>query len=58
MNEFGRVLEAMQANSQIPVSNNLIGPSVSSSGWAPELVWDAGFIPRFQDNLLAVAVEK
>lgn len=48
----------MKADPKIPVTNNVIGPSVSSSGWAPELVWDAGFIPRFQNDLLAITVEK
>ncbi|KAF7318883.1 Glycoside hydrolase family 79 protein [Mycena chlorophos] len=57
-NEFGELVDAMNAISgQIPVRNNLIAPSVSGT-WTPEDVWNTGFITDYLDDLYALAVEK
>ncbi|KAJ7461813.1 glycoside hydrolase family 79 protein [Mycena galericulata] len=54
--EFGEMVAALAADSNVPVKNNLIGPSVSGT-WTPEMVWDAGFLTDYVDNLYALAVE-
>ena len=51
------MLQDILADSNIPVNNNLIGPSVSG-GWTPEQVWDTGFITRYESNLGALSVEQ
>ena len=56
--EFGQLIQAIQANDNIPVKNNLIGPSVSTIVWAPELVWDTGFIDLYKDHLYCLSVEQ
>ncbi|CAL1698444.1 unnamed protein product [Somion occarium] len=55
--EVGDVIKAMQANGNIPNTNNIIGPSVSTATWTPEMVFDAGFITQYQNNLAAISVE-
>ena len=50
--------QAYSSDSQVPVKNNLIAPSVSSSGWTPEQVWDTGFVEAYSDYLQALAVEQ
>ncbi|KAJ7742690.1 glycoside hydrolase family 79 protein [Mycena maculata] len=55
-NEFGEMVDALAADSNVPVKNNLIGPSVSGT-WTPEMVWDTGFITEYVDNLFALSVE-
>ncbi|KAJ7731915.1 glycoside hydrolase family 79 protein [Mycena maculata] len=55
-NEFGEMVDALAADSNVPVKNNLIGPSVSGT-WTPEMVWDTGFITDYLDNLFALSVE-
>ncbi|EMD34946.1 glycoside hydrolase family 79 protein [Gelatoporia subvermispora B] len=54
--EFGLVINAIGQDSNIPVKNTLIAPSVSGT-WSPEDVWDTGFIPAYQNSLGALAVE-
>ncbi|KAF9449694.1 glycoside hydrolase family 79 protein [Macrolepiota fuliginosa MF-IS2] len=54
--EFGELLQTMQANDKIPRKNILIGPSLSGE-WAPEMIWDTGYITTYQDFLYALAVE-
>ncbi|KAK1225001.1 hypothetical protein PQX77_012070 [Marasmius sp. AFHP31] len=48
-NEFGLVAEAIRTNPRIgPLTNNkLIGPSVATGAWTPEMVWDTGFIDSY-----------
>ena len=48
----------MEADSGIPNKNMLIGPSVATGPWTPELVWDTGFINTYSDYLFALAVEQ
>ncbi|KAJ7126148.1 glycoside hydrolase family 79 protein [Mycena epipterygia] len=55
-NEFGELVAALAADSNVPVRNNLIGPSVSGT-WTPEMVWNTNFIPTYTDNLGALSVE-
>ncbi|RDX55721.1 glycoside hydrolase family 79 protein [Lentinus brumalis] len=55
--EFSAMTQAYSSDSQVPVKNNLIAPSVSSSGWTPEQVWDTGFVEAYSDYLQALAVE-
>ncbi|KAJ7104505.1 glycoside hydrolase family 79 protein [Mycena belliarum] len=54
--EFGELIAALTADSKVPVSNNLIGPSVSGT-WTPEMVWNTGFISEYTNNLAALSVE-
>ncbi|KAJ7064929.1 glycoside hydrolase family 79 protein [Mycena amicta] len=55
-NEFGELVNAIAANANISVRNNLIGPSVSGT-WTPEMVWNTGFIQEYNDSLGALSVE-
>ncbi|KAF7974485.1 hypothetical protein HWV62_12034 [Athelia sp. TMB] len=55
--EFGVLVQAIDSDQNIPVKNNLIGPSVSGT-WSPEQVWDTGFIPAYTNSLSALAVER
>ncbi|KAJ7728935.1 glycoside hydrolase family 79 protein [Mycena maculata] len=54
--EVGELIAAMAADSNIPVKNILIGPSVSGT-WTPEQVFDTGFITNYTDDLSAISVE-
>ncbi|KAI0633084.1 glycoside hydrolase family 79 protein [Trametes polyzona] len=54
--EFGDVVNAIKAMN-VPVTNNLIGPSLATGDWRPEDVWDTGFIPAYQNELGALTVE-
>lgn len=56
--EFGVLIAAIGNDSNIPVKNMLIGPSVATGAWTPEMVWDTGFIPAYTDSLSALAVEQ
>ncbi|THH33379.1 hypothetical protein EUX98_g814 [Antrodiella citrinella] len=55
--EFGDLIKAMQANTNIPTTNNLVGPNIAVADWTPEMVWDTGFIPAYAPNLFALSVE-
>jgi hypothetical protein len=55
--EVGSLLSAIQANPNIPIKNNLIGPSISTIIWQPEDVWNTGFIDKYKENLYALSVE-
>ena len=48
--EFGAMIQTIVGDANIPVNNNLIGPSVSGT-WTPEQVWATGYIQRFAANL-------
>ncbi|KAJ7359116.1 glycoside hydrolase family 79 protein [Mycena albidolilacea] len=54
--EFGAFITALAANTNVPVKNNLIGPSVSGT-WSPEQVWDTGFLTDYTASLSALSVE-
>jgi hypothetical protein len=55
--EFSTLVQAINNNPNIPVKNNLIGPSVATGLWTPEMVWDTGFIAAYTNSLGALAVE-
>ncbi|KAH8092184.1 hypothetical protein BXZ70DRAFT_951580 [Cristinia sonorae] len=55
--EFGVVVDAIGNNSNIPVRNNLVAPSVATGPWRPEDVWNTGFIPAYQNVLGVLSVE-
>ena len=48
----------MEADTTIATAKNLIGPSVATGDWTPEMVWDTGFIQAYTNNLYALSVEK
>lgn len=52
------MLEAYKGDSLVSKKNNLIAPSVSSANWAPEVVWDTGFVEAYTQYLTALAVEQ
>ncbi|KZT00169.1 glycoside hydrolase family 79 protein [Laetiporus sulphureus 93-53] len=55
--EFGQVVQAMQADANTPVTNNLLALSVATGDWTPEDVWNTNFIPAYMNNLAALTVE-
>lgn len=56
--EFGRVITALKADPKISsVANKLIGPSLSNQ-WAPEDVWNTGFIQEYNSSCQALAMER
>ncbi|KAI0651080.1 glycoside hydrolase family 79 protein [Trametes meyenii] len=55
--EYALFTEAYQADSQVPIKNNIIAPSVSGT-WAPELIWDTGFVEAYTSYLSHLAVER
>ncbi|KAH9929433.1 glycoside hydrolase family 79 protein [Fomitopsis serialis] len=55
--EFAEIVEAIAADDNIPMRNNLIAPSVSGT-WTPEDVWNTGFLTSYDSSLGALAVEK
>ncbi|KAF8900143.1 glycoside hydrolase family 79 protein [Gymnopilus junonius] len=55
--EFGKLVSAMAADSSIHNQNILIGPSVNTGPWTPEMVWDTGFINNYTSNLAYLSVE-
>ncbi len=57
-NEFGQVIQAMQANPKINKLDYLIGPSIARADWTPESVWDTNFVPAYSQYLSAITVEK
>ncbi|KAF6743283.1 glycoside hydrolase family 79 protein [Ephemerocybe angulata] len=56
--ELYQMLQAVDANPNVPVKNKFVGPSISQSEWTPEQVWDTGFIANFKDRLYALTVER
>ncbi|KAJ7092343.1 glycoside hydrolase family 79 protein [Mycena belliarum] len=55
--EFGDLVAVLAADDKVPVKNNLIGPSVATGDWTPEMVWDTGFLQAYSSNLMALSVE-
>ncbi|KAK7050928.1 hypothetical protein VNI00_005040 [Paramarasmius palmivorus] len=50
--EFGLVVQAIKDNPRIGSLQNhkLIGPSVATGAWSPEMVWDTGFIDTYTSD--------
>ncbi|CCM01660.1 uncharacterized protein FIBRA_03722 [Fibroporia radiculosa] len=55
--EFGVVVAAMEADSNIHATNNLMAPSVATGDWTPEEVWNTGFVASYTSSLSALTVE-
>ncbi|KAJ3503352.1 hypothetical protein NLJ89_g8478 [Agrocybe chaxingu] len=55
--EFAILIDTVNADSDIPIKNLLIGPSVSTT-WTPEEVWNTGFIDAYSANLAFLSVER
>lgn len=58
LNEVQQVIDAMKSTGKIPITNNIIAPSVSTATWTAESVIDAGLFTQLGDSLTAVSVEK
>jgi hypothetical protein len=56
--EFALVVNAMQADPNMQLKQNLLGPSLATGDWTPEMVWDTGFIPAYSNVLGALTVEQ
>lgn len=54
--DFALVVDAVTKDANIPTKNNLIAPNLAGT-WAPELIWNTGFIQSFTSSLGALAVE-
>ncbi|KAJ7240558.1 glycoside hydrolase family 79 protein [Mycena rebaudengoi] len=55
--EFGDLVAAMAADDKVLVKNTLIGPSLATGDWMPEMMWNTGFIDAYKDSLYALAME-
>ncbi|KXN82401.1 hypothetical protein AN958_02606 [Leucoagaricus sp. SymC.cos] len=56
-NEFGELIQAIEADQNVQQKPLLLGPSVASISWTPEQVWDTGYVPNYQQHLYALTVE-
>ncbi|KAG2052586.1 glycoside hydrolase family 79 protein [Suillus hirtellus] len=56
-NEFGLLIDAMNADSNIPNKNLLIGPNLAGV-WSPTDIWETGFATDYNQNLAALGVER
>ncbi|KAG1829911.1 hypothetical protein DFJ58DRAFT_825241 [Suillus subalutaceus] len=55
--EFGLLIDAMKADSNIPNKNLLIGPNLAGV-WSLPDIWQTGFATDFNQNLAALGVER
>lgn len=57
--EFADLVDQISANDNIPIKNNLIGPSVAGPlRWMPEDVFATGFMDAFYYSLNTISVEQ
>jgi hypothetical protein len=56
--EFGTLVQAIQNNPNIPDKSMLLGPSLASGPWMPELLWDTGYLQAYSQYLVAITVEQ
>lgn len=56
--EFAIMMNAINADAEIPVKNRIIGPSVTGQFWTPEQVFDTGYIAAYGNNLGFISVER
>ncbi|GLB45264.1 putative glycosyl hydrolase family 79 C-terminal beta domain [Lyophyllum shimeji] len=56
-NEFAALIKAVEDNPRIPIKNMLIGPSLATGPWTPEMLFDTGYLDRFKDSLCMVTME-
>ncbi|XP_006455732.1 hypothetical protein AGABI2DRAFT_195117 [Agaricus bisporus var. bisporus H97] len=57
VDEFGQVVSAMNNDANAANRKLLIGPNVDLN-WNIQDVWDTGFVDRYNENLVALAVER
>jgi hypothetical protein len=56
--EVGSLINVLSSNAKIPVKNNLIGPSVATGDWTPEMIWDTNYVQTYTSSLMALSVEQ
>lgn len=56
--EIGSLINQMKNDPHIDNSSMLVAPSVASGPWAPETVWNTGFIKTYSQYLAYLAVEQ
>lgn len=55
--EFGQLVQAMNNDANAKNRNLLIGPNIATR-WTLDQVWNTGFIDRYTENLVSLAVER
>ncbi|PFH50113.1 glycoside hydrolase family 79 protein [Amanita thiersii Skay4041] len=55
--EFGQLINAMSGDEHATNRNLLIGPSLATGDWFPEMVWNTGFVDTYSQNLAFLAME-
>lgn len=58
LHEVQDVIRVMDNNPKITNKHMLLGPSVASAFWTPEMVWETGFIDATKDRMYAFTVER
>ena len=56
--EYALFTQAYQADSLVPVKNNIIAPSTSYAYWSPEDIWNTGFVDAYTNYISHLAVEQ
>lgn len=56
--EFGQWRDVWQSDANVPVKNNMIGPSLALANWPLEDVWNTPFLETYHDDLYALSVEQ
>ncbi|KAF8651054.1 hypothetical protein AX16_004917 [Volvariella volvacea WC 439] len=56
--EMETLIQTIEANPNIPIKNNLIAPSIAWADWTPDMVWETGFLDRFNEHLSIITVER
>jgi hypothetical protein len=57
--KFGDLLTQMASDDKVLVKNKLMGPSLATGDWTPEMLWDTGFtVPTYTNSLYALAMEQ
>lgn len=51
-------MTALSGDTHVTNRNLLIGPSVSTGDWTPEMVWNTGFVDAYSQNLAYLSVEQ
>jgi len=51
------MVDAVNADPNIPNKNSLIGPNLATS-WTPDQIWSTGFIDSYSANLAYLAFER
>jgi hypothetical protein len=52
------MMTAIQNDPNIPIKNNIIGPSIADAGWTPEDIFNTGYLSAYGNQLSAIAVEQ